>query len=48
MKQLEEKLKRTMKYLRISYQQASERERLVMGMFALIMLTYAWWLSLVF
>jgi hypothetical protein len=47
MKRLEEKFKRTVKYWRISYKQASERERLVMGMLALMILTYAWWVIVV-
>jgi hypothetical protein len=48
MKQIKEKLKRRMKYLRVSYQQASGRERLSIGMFVLVMLTYAWWAMLTF
>jgi hypothetical protein len=43
MKRIEEKLKRKMKYWRVSYLQASGRERLSIGMFALLMLTYVWW-----
>lgn len=47
MKQIKEKLKRNMKYLRVSYQQASERDRLSLGLFALLMLIYTWWVTLV-
>lgn len=47
MKQLKEKLKRRMKYLRVSYQQTSGRERLSLYMFVLVMLVYAWWVILV-
>ena len=48
MKQIEEKLKRKMKYWRVSYMQASNRDRLLLGAFMLIFLTYAWWMMLVF
>ena len=48
MKRIEEKLKRKFKYLRVSYQQASGRDRLFMGMFGLLMLVYAWWVVMVF
>jgi hypothetical protein len=48
MKRLEEKFKRTVKYWRISYKQASGRDRLYIGLFALMILTYVWWLSLTF
>ena len=37
-----------MKYLRVSYQQASGRERLSLGMFLMVMVTYAWWAMLTF
>ena len=43
MKRLEEKLKRTVKYWRISYQQSREKDRLSIAMFALLMLVYLWW-----
>jgi hypothetical protein len=43
MKRIKEKFKRTVKYWRISYQQANGRDRLSMRMFALLMLAYAWW-----
>ena len=48
MKQIEEKFKRKMKYWRVSYQQASGRDRLSMGLFSLLMLAYTWWVFLVF
>jgi hypothetical protein len=47
MKEIEEKLKRKVKYWRISYQQASGRDRLLMGMYTLMVLIYAWWVFLV-
>jgi hypothetical protein len=47
MKQIEEKFKRTVKYLRISYKQASGRDRLYLGLFGLMVLVYAWWVILV-
>lgn len=46
MKQIEEKLKRTVKYWRVSYRQATDRDRLSMAMFTLIILIYAWWVYL--
>jgi len=48
MKDIKEKLKRRMKYLRVSYQQTSGRDRLNLFMFALLLLVYAWWAMLVF
>ena len=48
MKQIEEKFKRKVKFWRVSYQQASGRDRLSMGLFSLLMLAYAWWVFLVF
>jgi hypothetical protein len=48
MKQIKEKFRRTVKYWRISYRQASGRDRLLMGMYALMVLVYAWWMMLVF
>ncbi len=48
MKRIEEKFKRTVKYWRISYQQSSERDRLFIGMFTLMVLVYAWWIMVVF
>jgi hypothetical protein len=47
MKRIEEKLKRKVKYWRISYLQASGRERLSMGMFTMLMLIYMWWVILI-
>ncbi|HEX9331306.1 MAG TPA: hypothetical protein VF896_05420 [Anaerolineales bacterium] len=47
MKRIEEKFKRTVKYWRISYQQSSERDRLFIGMFTLMVLVYAWWVMVV-
>jgi hypothetical protein len=43
MKHLKEKLKRQVKYMRVSYQQARGRERLNLYMFAMLLLIYAWW-----
>ena len=48
MKQIEEKLKRKVKYWRITYQQANGQERLYLGLFALMMLAYIWWVALTF
>ena len=47
MKRIKEKFKRNFKYLRVSYRQASERERLSLGLFALLMLIYTWWVTVV-
>ena len=47
MKRIEEKLKRKVKYWRISYMQASGRERLHMGLFSVLILVYAWWVSII-
>jgi hypothetical protein len=47
MKRIEEKLKRKVKYLRVSYQQASGRDRLSMGLFSLLVLVYTWWVFIV-
>lgn len=47
-KRPQDKFKRFVKYLRVSYQQASEKERLSLWMFALIMLIYTWWAMMVF
>ncbi len=46
MKRIEEKFKRTLKYLRVSYQQARGRERLNLYMFAMLMLIYVWWVMI--
>jgi hypothetical protein len=47
MKRLEEKLKRTVKYWRISYQQSREKDRLSIAMFAVVILIYVWWNTLI-
>ena len=47
MKQIEEKLKRKMKYLRVSYHQASGRDRLYLGLYSVLILVYLWWYVLV-
>lgn len=47
MKRIEEKLKRKVKYWRISYMQASGRERLSIGLYSLLILIYLWWYLLV-
>ena len=36
-----------MKYYRVSYKQSDKQYRLFMGMFALVILVYAWWVILV-
>ena len=46
MKQIEEKFKRKVKYWLISYQQGSGRDRLVFGLYALLVLIYVWWYTL--
>lgn len=43
MKRIKEKYSRIVKYWRVSYKQASDRERLFLGVYALIVLTYVWW-----
>lgn len=48
MKRIKEKLKRQMKYLRVSYQQTRGRERLNLYMFALLLVVYAWWVMMIF
>lgn len=48
MKRIKEKYNRIVKYWRISYQQASGRDRLVIGVFTFMMLTYMWWAILAF
>jgi len=42
MKRIKEKFKRTVKYWHISYQQASGRDRMVLGMVVMMLLAYAW------
>ncbi|HEX9386536.1 MAG TPA: hypothetical protein VF918_09475 [Anaerolineales bacterium] len=48
MKQIEEKFKRTVKYWRISFKQASGRDRLSIYLFASLLLAYVWWVTLAF
>jgi hypothetical protein len=48
MKHIREKLRRKVKYWRISYKQVSGPDRLSLGMFTFIMLVYAWRAFLVF
>ena len=48
MKRIEDKVKRKVKYFYVSYKQASERERLYIGMFAVLIITYVWWTILAF
>jgi len=47
MKPLKEKFKRIVKYWRVSYQQASGRDRLLIGIYMLMVLVYAWWVILI-
>lgn len=47
MKRIEEKLKRKVKYWRISFLQASGRDRVSLGMFMTLILVYMWWVSLI-
>jgi len=47
MKRIEEKLKRKVKYWRISFLQASGRDRMSLGMFIILILVYMWWVSLI-
>jgi hypothetical protein len=46
MKRIQDKYKRIVKYWRISYKQASDRERLLIGVYTLMALTYLWWMFL--
>jgi hypothetical protein len=48
MKKIKDKVKRTVKYWRISFKQASERDRLLLGAFTLMALVYVWWAMLAF
>ena len=48
MKRIEEKLKRKVKYWRITYQQAGGQDRFFIGLFALMLLIYVWWVTLTF
>ena len=47
MKQIKEKVRRKVKYLAISYKQTSDKDRLALKMFGIMMLVYVWWVSLV-
>jgi hypothetical protein len=47
-KRLHEKFKRTMKYWRVRYQQSNERERLNLYLLVFLMLSYTWWILMVF
>ena len=47
MKRINEKFKRIVKYWRVSYKQANQTDRLVMGMCTLAMLVYAWWVYII-
>lgn len=47
MRQKKDKFRRVVKYWRVRYMQASNEERLSMGMFLGVMLTYLWWVMLV-
>jgi hypothetical protein len=47
MKRIEEKLKRKVKYWRISFMQASGRDRLHVGLYSILILVYAWWVFIV-
>jgi hypothetical protein len=47
MKRIKEKFRRTVKYLRVSYKQASLNDRMLMGMGALVMVVYTWWVVIV-
>lgn len=48
MKHIEEKFKRKVKYLRISFKQASGRDRVYLGLYSVLILVYAWWYFLSF
>jgi hypothetical protein len=47
MKRIEEKFKRKMKYWRVSYMQASGRDRLYFGLYGIMILVYAWWVFVI-
>ena len=47
-KRFNEKFKRIMKYWRVRYQQTNQRERLNLYLFAFLLLSYAWWVLVVF
>jgi hypothetical protein len=48
MKRVDEKFKRIVKYWRVRYQQASSQDRLLVSMYTLMVLIYAWWVFMVF
>ena len=48
MKRISEKFRRKVKYLRVSYQQASVKDRFNLALFAVLMVAYAWWVSIAF
>jgi hypothetical protein len=48
MKHINDKFKRTVKYWRVRYQQANDRERLHLYLFTFLLLTYAWWMIAIF
>lgn len=47
MKRIEEKLKRKVKYWRISLLQTNGRDRVSLGLFMILILVYMWWVSLI-
>ena len=47
-KRINDKVKRTVKYWRVRYQQANDRERLHFYLVSFLLLTYAWWMIAVF
>jgi hypothetical protein len=48
MRRINDKFKRTIKYWRVRYQQANERERLNLYLCAFLLLSYVWWVLVVF
>jgi hypothetical protein len=48
MKRLKDKSKRLVKYWFVSYKQASDNQRLQVGLFLMMMLVYSWWAMLSF
>jgi hypothetical protein len=48
MKQKKDKFRRVVKYWRVRYMQASSQDRLYLGLFIVVMLTYLWWAMLSF
>jgi hypothetical protein len=43
-KRINDKVKRTVKYWRVRYQQANDRERLNLYLITFTLLTYVWWM----